>query len=89
MCMHVFLKILNEKKSNQEYYISTIQILQKNFFHHHGPLHLQVPFSEQEPFYLSEFQPQSSRPLDAAQSNSLENGKHDIKMYIDKLHVQL
>lgn len=61
----------------------------KNFFHHHGPLHPQVPFSEQEPFYLSEFQPQSSRPLDAAQSNSLENGKHDIKMYIDKLHVQL
>ena len=61
----------------------------KKFFHHHGPLHLQVPFSEQEPFYLSEFQPQSSHLLDAAQSNSLENGKHDIKMHIDKLHVQL
>ena len=61
----------------------------QNIFSPPGPLHLQVPFSEQEPFYLSEFQPQSSRPLDAAQSNSLENGKHDIKMYIDRLHVQL
>ena len=69
MCMHVFLKILNDKKS-------------QNIFSPPGPLDLQVPFSEQEPFYLSEFQQQSSHPLDAAQSNSLENGKHDVRIFI-------
>ena len=69
MCMHVFLKILNDKKS-------------QNIFSPPGPLHLQVPFSEQEPFYLSEFQQQSSHLLDAAQSNSLENGKHDVRIFI-------
>ena len=69
MCMHVFLKILNDKKS-------------QNIFSPPGPLHLQVPFSEQEPFYLSEFLQQSSHLLDAAQSNSLENGKHDARIFI-------
>ena len=69
MCMHVFLKILNDKKS-------------KHFFTTWTIADLQVPFLEQEPFYLSEFQQQSSHLLDAAQSNSLENGKHDARIII-------
>lgn len=70
---HVYACILKDSKWQKK---------SKHFFTTWTIADLQVPFLEQEPFYLSEFQQQSSHLLDAAQSNSLKNGKHDVRLFI-------